>query len=210
MRASCTIAWSDQNSHRIDQLTPDERREYDGLPHDARRRDWLAGRQAAKHAIAAHCGVPGTDVRLVQQIGAAPAVRLRVDDVRPSPLSLSISHHRGRGLAAVADSPTRIGVDLERVGEIEPEHHRYFLAPSEHAVAERDGPTLVWTLKEAAWKALSLTSATPFSALRLLIDEASELRGLWFSDAWMPATARTWRLSHDIIAAVVCVGAEWQ
>src|SRR5690349_1770854 len=38
-------------------LTPAERREYDALRYDIRRRDWLTGRCAAKRAVARRCGV---------------------------------------------------------------------------------------------------------------------------------------------------------
>jgi 4'-phosphopantetheinyl transferase EntD len=151
-------------------------------------------------------------VRLVPQIDAAPVGLLwnEDDSWTTLPLSISISHHDGRALAAVVDSPARVGIDLACTDEIEPEHHRYFLTPSELSVAERIGPSLVWALKEAAWKALSLTHATPFTALSLAIDDDSRLRGLWLDACWIPATARTWRVSHDMIAAAVCVQAELQ
>jgi 4'-phosphopantetheinyl transferase EntD len=211
-RSSYTIASSYGDSDAVDDLTPGERRECDELSHHTRRRDWLAGRRAAKAAIAAHCAVSQARVRLVPQIDAAPVGLLRNDDDAWStlPLSISISHHDGRALAAVVDAPARVGVDLALSGEIEREHHQYFLAPSEWSVAERIGATLVWALKEAAWKALSLNGATPFTALRLGIDDKGGLRGLWFDECWIPATARTWRVSHDMVAAAVCVEAELQ
>jgi phosphopantetheinyl transferase (holo-ACP synthase) len=207
-----TIARSEQESFGERDLTSDERREYDELTHHSRRRDWLASRLAAKRAIAAHCTVTQDRVRLISQIQAAPISLLRneTDIWTTLPLSISISHHDGCALAAVVDSPARIGVDLARDGEIEPEHHRYFLAWSERAAAERIGATLVWALKEAAWKALSLNGATPFTALRLGIDDKGALRGLWLDACWIPATARTRRVSHDMIAAAVCVQTEIQ
>jgi 4'-phosphopantetheinyl transferase EntD len=210
-RGQYTIACSDDSLGAAD-LEPHERREYAALPHNARRTDWLAGREAAKRAIATHCDVPKGRVCLIARPDAAPIALMQNDDASWSalPLSLSISHHDGRGLAAVADSPARVGVDLARAGEIEREHHRYFLAPSERAVAERGGATLVWALKEAAWKALSLNAATPLTALELAIDETRGLRGLRLDGCWIPATARTWSLSRDIVAAAVYVGAELQ
>jgi 4'-phosphopantetheinyl transferase EntD len=210
--SSCTIARSDCLLHSVSELAPDERREYAELAHDARRRDWLAGRRAAKRAIAAHCAVASTQLRLVGRADAAPLGLLRTDDEGWStlPLSISISHHDGRGLAAVADGPTRVGVDLARLGEIEREHHRYFLAPSEWSIAKRIGATVVWALKEAAWKALSLGSETPFSALELTIDKTDRLRGIRLDGCWIPATARTWRFAHDLVAAAVYVRADLQ
>ncbi len=206
-RRSWTIASSSPDSSPPDELTPAERREYDEQSHDDRRRDWLAGRQAAKEAVAAHCGVPPTRVRLVRREGAAPSALLRSEDATPRamPISISISHCDGLGLAAVADHPARVGVDLERAGQIEHEHLRYFLSPGERTVAERAGATFVWTLKEAAWKALQLDDTTPFSALRLAIDRTSTLRGVWLRGDWIPAAARSWRVSRDLIAAAVYV-----
>ena len=96
-------------------------------------------------------------------------------------------------------------MDLERAGQIEHEHLRYFLSPGEWAVAGRAGATFVWTLKEAAWKALQLDDATPFSALRLAIDGASNLRGVWLDGDWIPAAAQSWRVSRDLLAAAVYV-----
>lgn len=202
-----TIAGSCCERHHPDDLTPAERREYDEQSHEDRRRDWLAGRHAAKEAVAAHCGVPPTRVGLVRREGAAPSVLLRDEGAssRAMPISISISHCSGLGLAAVADHPARVGVDLERAGQIEHDHLRYFLSPGEWAVAERAGATFVWTLKEAAWKALQLDDATPFSALRLAIDRASSLRGVWLHGDWIPAAARSWRVSRDLVAAAVYV-----
>lgn len=209
---SWTIAASSCERHHHDDLTPAERREYETQTHEARRRDWLAGRQAAKKAVAAHCGVQPTRIRLTRREGAAPSVLLRDEDAtsRAMPISISISHCDGLGLAAVADSPARVGVDLEHAGQIEHEHLRYFLSPGEWVVAERAGATFLWTLKEAAWKALQLDDATPFSALRLAIDRASNLRGVCLHGDWIPAAARSWRVSRDLVAAAVYVGSSAQ
>jgi 4'-phosphopantetheinyl transferase EntD len=180
-----TIARSRFDSRAVSELSFDENREYAALTHDARRRDWLAGRIAAKRAIAAH----------VASSSAAP-------------FSMSISHHDGYGLAAVVDGPARIGVDLARVGEIEREHYRYFLAAGEWPIVERIGATAVWALKEAAWKAVSLSPDTPFGALELSIDDAEQLAGLRIDGAWKAAIGRTWRFTDELLAALVCIGGE--
>ena len=182
-------------------------REKAGLAQDTRRRDRIAGRRAAAKAVARHCSVSPAEVRVVGRSGASPLALLRNEDSswQTLPVSISISHHDGCGLAAVADRPTQIGVDLARLGEIEPEHQRYFLAPSEWSVAERIGATQVWALKEAAWKALSLSPETPFSALELVIDDEYKLCGLRLEGCWISATGRTWRYSRTLIAAVVCI-----
>jgi 4'-phosphopantetheinyl transferase EntD len=205
--SSRTIAGPDCTLREVSELAPDEYREYAVLTHDLRRRDWLAGRSAAKRAISTHCAISSAEVRLVSRSGNSPFAVRRTDDESWSalPLSISISHQDGHALAAVVDGPARVGVDLAPAGEISREHQRYFLAPTEWCIAERIGATVVWALKEAAWKALSLTESTPFSALALAIHETRGLRGLLLHGCWIPATARTWRFSHDLIAAAVCV-----
>lgn len=182
-------------------------REKAGLEHDALRRDRIAGRRAARKAVARHCSVSSDDVRVVSRPGAGPLALVQNDDAswRELPISISVSHHDGCGLAAVADSPARVGVDLARLGEIQPEHQRYFLAPSEWSVAERIGATAVWALKEAAWKALSISPDTPFSSLEVVLDSDDKLCGLRLDGRWISATGRTWRFSRGFIAAVVRV-----
>ena len=174
------------------------------------RSDRLAGRIAAKRAIAAHCAISPDEVLLVGQSGAAPVGLVRNDDAswKTLSLSISISHHDGVGLAAVVDRPARVGVDLARVGEIDPDHYRYFLAPSELSLVEAMGATAVWALKEAAWKALALSAETPFASLELAVDEFNELSGLRVDGWWIPASARTWSFARDLVAAAVYVETE--
>jgi len=121
------------------------------------------------------------------------------------PVSVSIAHCNGVAIAAATDSSTRIGVDIERVGEIAPEHLRYFLAPSERCA----DASLAWVLKEAAWKALGLGPAVPFTALQLCFDrEAGALEGVRLESMWMPARAEVMRVSSQtpLLAAVVEIG----
>jgi 4'-phosphopantetheinyl transferase EntD len=118
------------------------------------------------------------------------------------PVSLSIAHCDGVAIAAAADSSTRIGVDIERVGEIAPEHVRYFLTPSEKC----DDASLAWVLKEAAWKALGLGLAVPFTAVQLSFDRESDvLQGVRLDNTWITARADVVRFSHPhpMLAAVL-------
>jgi 4'-phosphopantetheinyl transferase EntD len=126
-------------------LTAAERRACAALPGAARRRDWRAGRLAAKRAV---------------QAAGLPAARL----------TLCISHVAGRGAAIAVPAPARVGIDLERAGAVRPAHARYFVTRVERRLARRLGLTALWTLKEAAWKALDLPHATPFGALELRAD----------------------------------------
>jgi 4'-phosphopantetheinyl transferase EntD len=203
----CTVAFSSSATATLGALTPRERLDHDRLPTEARRRDWLAGRCAAKQAVAARSGVPVEDIQLEPRVGVAPRCTIRThdDDWVPLPLSISIAHCDGVAIAAAFDPSTRAGVDIERVGGVQPHQHRYFLSQREHAV----DATLLWVLKEAAWKALGLSLGVPFTALELdFAPETSDLRGVRVDGALMTARARVRRLG-DMIAALVEIAPEF-
>jgi phosphopantetheinyl transferase len=204
-RAPYTVEFASVSAPDLGGLTRCERWEYDRLPRDnqARRRDWLAGRCAGKRAVAARCGLPVERVQLASRAGAGPRCMVLDGECWTHlPVSLSIAHCDGVAIAAAADSSTRIGVDIERVGEIAPEHRRYFLAPSEKCA----DASLAWVLKEAAWKALGLGLAVPFTAVQLSFDrETRALQGVRVDSTWMTARADVIRFSHErpLVAAVL-------
>ena len=204
----CTVAFASASALVLDALTPSEQREYHRLPREnqARLHDWLAGRCAGKRAVAARFGLPVERIQLVSRTGAGPRCMVLDGDCWTHlPVSISIAHCDGVAIAAAADSPTRVGVDIERVGEIAPEHRRYFLAPSEHCA----DPSLAWVLKEAAWKALGLGPAVPFTAVQLSFDrESHALQGVRVDHTWITARADVVRLSHPrpLLAAVLEIG----
>jgi 4'-phosphopantetheinyl transferase EntD len=210
---SLALATSDTASLGL--LTRRERHDHDRLPHQPRRREWLAGRVAAKRAIGAFLGasLPLHHIELEPQAGATPRclVRDNVERWTLAPLVLSIAHSNGVAIAAAASRSTRIGVDVERVGDIDADQHRYFLAPSEFAHAQRLGVTLLWVLKEALWKALGLSQALAFTSVQLAFFHGTDtLAGAWVEGRWMRARARRVRLATrpELIAAVVTVDEE--
>ena len=206
--APYTVALASIGLPALGGLTPSERREYDGLSRDyeSRRRDWLAGRYAGKQAVAARCAVPVEHIELVSRPGAGPRCMVRDGEHWTHlPVSLSIAHCDGIAIVAAADSSTRIGVDIERDGDIAPEHVRYFLAPSERCT----DASLAWVLKEAAWKALGLGLAVPFTAVQLSFDrESNALQRIRLDDTWITARADVVRFSHPrpLLAAVLHIG----
>jgi len=210
-----TIAFASSSAPAIGALTQDERREYDGLPHDGRRRDWLAGRYAAKQAVATRCGAPLHHIQLESRPGAAPQCVVLDDRGRwtRTPFSVSIAHRDGWAMAAAAEPSMRVGVDIDCAGEIVPEHLRYFLAPRESYCAGRIDASLAWVLKEAAWKALALGSDVPFTALQLWFDRGTRaLQGVWVENTWIAARAHIVRFSRPrrMVAAVVEITQEVQ
>src|SRR5688500_16877856 len=148
------------------------------------RRDWLASRLAAKRAasaLLARSGRRPKQIEIVrgglegragqgvvaQQVAAlTPSRVLRV----PLSLSISLSHADGHAIAAAAEHPARIGVDLEREGQISAAHAHYFLSARERRTQGARTLTELWALKESAWKALGCGDSTPFADLELISD----------------------------------------
>ena len=192
----------------VDVLTHGEREEYDRLPHDERRRDWLAGRLAAKRAVAEHCRLPFDRVRVQSRPDAAPCCMVAGDLDRWSllPLTISIAHCDGVGIAAVAERGSFVGVDVERAGDVVPRDHRYFVARRERAFVRRFGATLLWVLKEAAWKALGLALSTSFQSVQLDFDAThDDLSGVWVGNTRLDARARVVDIPSrpDLVAAAL-------
>ena len=181
-RAPCfALALAADAAGALSCLSAAERTDYVALRTDARRRDWLAGRLAAKRAVA--CALSVHDlarVELAARPGAAPHPMLRAadGDRLPLPLALSITHCDGRAAAAVGAEWVRLGVDLERRGGVAPRRQSYFLSAAERARAGVMDTTSLWALKEAAWKALGCGDELPFRALELRLDEAGRVRAV--------------------------------
>ena len=168
-RPTVRLVWPDPLSGGprgalLDLLTPDERKQHHELPTESRRRDWVAGRCAAKLAVG--------DV--MRRRGMAPAYHEIVihHDVRGAPcfsvlgrgsdelgLSLSVAHADGIGIAAVAEMACcgSVGVDVESDRPLAPNRLRPVLTTREwHALEARPGlmppPLALWMLKEAVFK----------------------------------------------------------
>ena len=206
--APYTIAFASSSTPAIGALTKAERQEYDGLPHEDRRRDWLAGRCAAKQAAAARCGVSLHHIQLESRHGAAPLCMVLDHHRRwtPTRFCVSIAHRDGWAIAAAAEHSLRVGVDIDRAGEIVPEHLRYFFAPRESYGGRPIDASLAWVLKEAAWKALALGSDVPFTALQLSFDRGTRaLQGVCVESTWLAARAHIVRFARPsrMVSAVV-------
>ena len=210
--APYSLAFATSDTSPLTALTRRERLDYGQLPHEARRREWLAGRHAAKRAVSAFrgLGTPLHHIELESRADCAPRCLVR-DDVERwtlAPLVLSIAHTEGIAIAVAASRSVRIGVDIEREDDIGPEQYRYFLAPSELAQAQRLGVTLLWVLKEALWKALGLGHALAFTSVQLAFFHGTDtLAGAWVERRWTGARARCLSLGNrpELIAAVVTI-----
>lgn len=194
-------------------LTPREQHEYDGLPHAARRRDWLAGRYAAKRAIGTRWNMPADRIELASTPGAAPraCVRGRTGGWSPLPDRLTIAHRDGVAIAAAFPSTASIGADLERAAAVSPLELRYVVSEAERSSLQGIDATLVWILKEAAWKALGLAPTTPLASLQLVFRAGTQvLVGVRHGSRVRRARANVGHLQvgQPLIAALVEIAPE--
>lgn len=153
-----------------------------------RRRDYRAGRLAGKRAAArALGGRPGPGIEVISTSDGSP--RLVMVDARgrrqPADARISISHRDGCAVAAVAPEGTRVGVDLERMGSLDRTAARYFLTEAERA----SDVTALWSLKEAAWKALGLGRSVPFKELELRTGGVAGVRAVRLGGVSIPVSA---------------------
>jgi 4'-phosphopantetheinyl transferase EntD len=146
--------------------------------------DREASRLAAHRAIRALVGTEATVV-VVRRPGRPPLAS--VSDEQP--VALSLAHRDGRAVAIAARHHCHVGIDLERLDGVAPEHARYFLTVREQRAAGLLTPTLLWVIKEAVWKALSLRDDVPLTALELDVDHRGSLRGIWLRGEHRTAAA---------------------
>jgi 4'-phosphopantetheinyl transferase EntD len=145
-------------------LTDAELATFDALPVERRRRDWLAGRLAAKRALRAAIrkrGQPMPDYRAIElwndADGAPRFFMARMPELGHH-LDISLSHTDGAAVASVADrhASGTVGVDIETTRALPMALVSRVLQPSE-AARLADGPhpapIVMWTAKEAVLKA---------------------------------------------------------
>jgi 4'-phosphopantetheinyl transferase len=178
----------------------------DAMRFAKRRADWRLGRWTAKRALAAYLNVRGDQqnlsaIELRAAAGGAPEAYFANE---PAPLSVSLSHCNGTALCALAPSGTALGCDLEIV---EPRSDGFladYFTPDEQALIARATaeerlrlPTLLWSAKESALKALRIglrldtrcVTASPAAAsgesfdgwrpLQVRCDGGGEFLGWW-------------------------------
>lgn len=114
---------------------------------DKRRREWLAGRLAAKALLTeAEGGAPASYEIGMDKYGR-PACGGRL---------VSISHSNGWALAAYKPGCAFLGADLEKIEERHPAWYADYFHPSELPAPDPSAATRLWAVKEAMMKALGL------------------------------------------------------
>jgi len=127
-------------------LSPAESLRYAAFRLDKRRREWLAGRLAAKTLLA-------------EGAGGLSAFEIGMDRYgRPAcgGQLLSISHSNGWALAALKPGSVFLGADLEKIEERHPAWYADYFHLSELPAADPSAATRLWAIKEAVMKALGL------------------------------------------------------
>jgi len=133
---------------------------------ERRRRDWLAGRLAAKRGLRAACRRRGeaapayTTIEIRNDTRGAPRFAIAGRPDLDERLDISIAHCNGTAVAAVVDrvASGTVGVDVEVTKPLSIDLLKRVLRPEE--IAHLDSlsnaaptPLELWTAKEAAMKA---------------------------------------------------------
>ncbi|MEK7382510.1 MAG: 4'-phosphopantetheinyl transferase superfamily protein [Elusimicrobiota bacterium] len=126
-----------------------------------RRLDRLAGRLAAKRALAAHFSAEDgwqadpRELEIFNDESGRPTLRLPAGAAVSAP-SFSLSHCAEGGAAAVGAPGRLVGVDLETVVARPAEVLAFVCAPGEDRDRDPEAQARLWTGKEAALKLLGL------------------------------------------------------
>jgi 4'-phosphopantetheinyl transferase EntD len=163
--------------------------------------DHRASRLAARRAIRALVG-PRARIVIRRRPGRAPLA----EALGERRVSLSLSHRDGLAVAIAASPESRVGVDLERLDAVAPEHMRYFLTAREQRSANALPHAALWALKEATWKALALGDDVPLAALELDVDRRGAMRGVRLRGQYRPAVALLSAPWPGYVVAIVWVG----
>jgi phosphopantetheinyl transferase len=148
-------------------LTASEREVFDRLAVDKRRREWLAGRIAAKRAVQKELGLPFQRIEIRVEESGKPVVFIRGE---ASELFLSISHSEGVAAAIVSRAP--IGFDLEKIETRDRSFEDLVLTDADRrrldglSGSSRDEwLTILWCEKEAYAKLAGEGLRIPFAEL---------------------------------------------
>jgi phosphopantetheinyl transferase len=200
-------------------LTPVERRVVADFRFEKRRRDWLAGRLAAKAASLALLRSEGGPVLAAEdiEVRTAPTGRpeVLIHGAPSDGLRTTISHSGGAaGAAAYRERDAGVvGLDLERIADVDTALFPIAFTDAEvawihgaAAPAERRERVLrLWTSKEAVLKALGVGLSEALLSVEVAPGPPGEP---WPAIAWRPAPAqrllvRTARAGDWIVALAV-------
>ncbi len=186
-------------------LCKGEQRVFSKFEFESRRRDWLAGRVAAKLLIrrtlwdAGRCDLSLRDIWIRNEASGAPFVSIGREAADLS-WNISIAHAEGYGVCALSHTRETglVGVDFEPARKIDARLHDYFLTNEEkrHLYDPRTAmtPLVLWTVKEAVIKALRNQGPASMRAIRVRWGNDGT------GDSRPRITARFWRWNSYVIA----------
>lgn len=137
---------------RVDGLAPGpalserEALQYAAFRIEKRRREWLAGRLAAKALLTAGGGNPADFEISMDKLGRPACGGALV----------SITHSNGWAAAAMKPGSSFLGLDLEKIEERHRAWYSDYFHPQELPSPDPSEATRLWTIKEALLKALGL------------------------------------------------------
>ncbi len=163
----------------IGMLHPLELSRYDALPSGRRRKSYLLGRYAAKHAFAALTGEEDPGAVLIRN-GVFDQPVLTHERARN--IQVSISHSADFGAALAFPETHPMGIDIERI-----DPSRTGILETQATTEEKDllrscavsfdaALTLLWTAKEALSKILKTGMTVPPEVLEVSVVDAGEER----------------------------------
>lgn len=162
MDATLTIGTATDGATARHALTEQETEECARLACGAGRRDFRAGRLAVKRALKGH----------------------------DSDAVVSASRCDGRAVAVAAPAGVRVGVGLERAGSVTLPAIRAHLTSFEEGLAVNLDPAIVWSVKRAAAKALTMGPSLPLDEIELCPGPSGRLVGVYVGDAFLPMHTR--------------------
>ena len=130
-----------------DSLSEREAAQYSVFRLEKRRKEWLAGRLAAKALLAEHTGLAQAALEILPDRLGRPSYGGEL---------VSITHSGGWAAAAFKPGSVFLGLDLEVIEERHPAWYRDYFHPSELPARDPSEATRLWTIKEALLKALGL------------------------------------------------------
>ncbi len=197
VKAKGRVSGARASAADVHELAPDEIAALSSRGTARRVADRLAGRVAAKRALAELTGVDAARIRIETASSGAP---IAVVPGHPS-VAVSISH--GDGVAvAVAVQNGRVGVDRERIAPRTDAFVRDWYTDGEHRRCAGDAValTVVWCVKEAVQKALGVGMAMHPRAIDVVLQPGAATVSI---NGVQQDYAVAWEVDGGFAAAVV-------
>jgi 4'-phosphopantetheinyl transferase EntD len=169
-------------------LSPDEARIFAGFAYPKRRLEWLGGRLAAKHCLAAlreangAVSIPCSSFSLLPDASGRPYL---ASSGGRTAISVSISHSRGYA-AALATTTGSCGIDIQhKTDRLHSVRERF--APADELALLQGLPdplvrlAVLWTAKEAVKKCCLPDTPTLFERISLTAMTDAPETGVWIA-----------------------------